>query len=139
MKPFCLHNDTLNAFRGLCDELVATGNRFRVTIIEWKDSRSISQNRLMWKWLKEIEKSVQVGDQYYDDEMWHAYFKKWYCPTKIILLPVGTDSIKSTKLLDVGEFHFYLNRIELWAMDKDITLTTPDDCEYRKLQQEQEK
>jgi len=139
MKDYCLSKDTLPAFIKACTELSGTDNRYRVNIIEWKDKRSLNQNSLLWLYLNEIANSVPIDNEYFDSETWHAYFKRWYCPTKIIALPVGTDSVKSTKLLDKGEMNYYLNKIEMWAMDKDITLTTPDDCEYRKLQREQEK
>ena len=139
MKDFCLSKDTITKLFKTCMELAQSGKRYRVKITEWKDERTLSQNRLMWKWMSEIANSVPVDNEYFDHETWHAYFKRWYCPTKIIVLPRGTDSVKSTKLLDKGEMNHYLNKIEMWAMDKDINLTTPDNCEYTILQMEQER
>ena len=133
MKDFCLSLDTLSAFFKLCTELVLEGGRFRVKIVKWREKRSVDQNGLYWKWLTEIANTQPVGETYFTSETWHEYFKKYYCPEKTIPLPVGQTSAKSTKLLDVGEMHFYLNKIEQWAIDKMIVLPMPDDNEYQKL------
>jgi len=134
---FCLTKDTLNVFWELCCDLAKTNKRYRVSIREWRDKRSIPQNDTYWGWLTEIAEQQEVGGSYYDNETWHEYFKKHWCPIKIIPLPVGQSSIKSTKLLDIGEMHFYMSRIERWAMDKLIALTIPEKSEYRKLQDKQ--
>lgn len=137
MKDFCLTRDTLKEFIKLCGELLLEGGRFRVKITAWKGKRSVDQNSLYWKWLTEIAQTVEVGSSYYDNNTWHEYFKKYLCPEKIIPLPVGQTSKRSTKLLDAGEMHFYLNRIEQWAIDKMIVLPMPDDNEYLKLKNKQ--
>jgi hypothetical protein len=133
MKDFLLTKDTLHVFFKLCAEIALEGGRYRVTIKKWREKRSVDQNSLMWLWLGEIANTVEVSGGYHRDKAWHLYFKKYYCPVKIISLPVGQESVKSTKLLDVGEMHFYLNRIEQWAIDKMIVLPMPDDNEYQKL------
>ena len=52
---------------------------------------------------------------------------------------MGQESVKSTAKLDKGEMSHYMSRIELWALDKMVELTNPDDSEYNKLKMEQEK
>jgi len=132
-NDFCLSKSTLSQFWELCCELASTDKRYRVKIVEWRDKRSLSQNSLYWKWLGEIAIQQQVNETYFDTDTWHEYFKKYWCPEKIVPLPVGQTSVKSTKLLDTGEMHFYLNQIEHWSMDKMIELTIPDDSEYKNL------
>ena len=139
MKDYCLSKDTLNQFWQLCMDLAQSGKRYRVTIVEWKDKRTLSMNALYWKWLGEIANQVEVGSDYYDADTWHHYFKKHWCPIKQIPLPVGQESVKSTAKLDKGEMSHYMSRIELWALDKMVELTNPDDSEYNKLKMEQEK
>jgi hypothetical protein len=136
-KDFCLCKDTLSQFIDIVSKIALEGGRYRVTIKKWREKRSIDQNNLMWMWLAEIGKCVPVGETYFSDKIWHEYFKKYYCPVKIIALPVGQTSKKSTTLLDVGEMHFYLNKIEQWAIDKMLVLPMPDDNEYSKLKDQQ--
>ena len=136
-KDFCLCRDTLSQFIDIVSKIVSEGGKYRVTIKKWREKRSVDQNSLYWKWLTEISKCVPVADTYYNTETWHEYFKKYFCPVKIIPLPVGQTSTRSTKLLDVGEMHFYLNKIEQWAIDKMLVLPMPDDNEYSKLKKEQ--
>ncbi len=104
----------------------------------WKDKRSISQNSLYWKWMTEISEQVTVSDKKYAPKIWHEYFKNYLCPKKIIPMPAGDDlEVQSTTDLDTGEMHFYLNRIEQWAMGHMYTLTIPERCEYRTLKNKQ--
>lgn len=104
----------------------------------WKVKRSLSQNSLYWRWLNEISEQVTVSDKKHDAEIWHEYFKRYFCPVKIIAMPAGDDlEVRTTKKLDTGEMHYYLNQIEQWAMGHMYVLTTPDNCEYQKLKDNQ--
>ena len=104
----------------------------RVTVVKWVEKRSLSQNSLYWKWLGEIAKQWNVSN---DPEILHEIFKKFYCPEKVINQHV---SIKSTKKLDKGEMHWYLNKIEAFCLERAFKITIPDDSEYAKLLKEQE-
>lgn len=111
---------------------------YRVNIVGWRESRSISQNSLYWKWLTEISNQAKIDGQKFKPDVWHEYFKKYYCPAKLIDMPAGPPSeIISTTKLDTGEMHYYLNKIEYWAQDKAYTLTIPIECEYRELLERQ--
>ena len=90
-------------------------------------------------WLNEISNSAVVNDEKFDSETWAEYFKKYWCPEKVVALPAGGQvSIKSTTRLDTGEMHHYLTKIEQWALGHMIELTIPEPSEYRQLQQKQE-
>lgn len=104
----------------------------------WKDKRSLSQNRLVWLWMNEISEQAVVNDQKHKPEIWHEYFKRYFCPVKLVPMPAGDDlQIRSTKKLDTGEMHHYLNQIEQWAQGHFYTLTIPHNCEYEQLKQKQ--
>ena len=107
------------------------GKAYRVTITEWREKRSLSQNALYWMILTEVSTQWDVSD---DPEIIHEIFKKYYCPKKVINKHL---SIRSTKKLDVGEMHFYLNRIEQFCIDRNFIITIPDNCEYRELMTKQ--
>ena len=104
----------------------------------WKEKRSLSQNRLLWQWMNEISEQAVVNDQKHKPEIWHEYFKRYFCPVKLVPMPAGDDlQIRSTKKLDTGEMHHYLNQIEQWAQGHFYTLTIPHNCEYEQLKQKQ--
>ena len=67
MDDFCLHETTKAQLWPVLKELVASGKRYRVSIKEWHDKRSVSQNALLWKWNGEIAGQL-VGDA---DELKH--------------------------------------------------------------------
>lgn len=110
--------------------------KYRLSCVKWRESRSLSQNSLLWKWYGEI--AIQASSISKDPEIWHEIFKKYYCPCKIIEVPGGQIEIKSTKKLDVGEMYYYLNRIEQYCIDRGYSLTIPESCEYNQLRQKQE-
>ena len=126
MKNFKLTANSIGLFIAELWKLDLT-KAYRVTVVQWREKRSNDQNSLYWKWLGEIAKQQSVSS---DPEIWHEIFKKYYCPEKIINEHI---SIKSTKKLDLGEMHFYLNKIERYCMDRGYLITIPDDCEYQQL------
>ena len=136
MKDFRLNMANFGLFMTQLNELLASSKTYRVNIVEWREKRSLSQNSLYWKWLGEINKQspLSVKDSTLNgSELWHEVFKKYYCPVKAITNGNNQIEVKSTKLLDVGEMTFYLNKIENWCMDRGINLTIPEDSEYYQL------
>jgi len=112
---------------------------YRLSVKEWKETRSLSQNSMYWAWLGEINKQapLQCDSKISGSEMWHEVFKKYYCPAKVVKSTKATLEVKSTKALDVGEMTFYLNKIENWCMDRGIKLSVPPGSEYEKLMENQ--
>mgnify|MGYP000044171735 CR=1 FL=1 len=140
MKDFKLTFSTIGCLVVEATKLLQSGKVYRVSIKEWRQSRSLSQNSLYWKWLAEIDKQAPLkidGSSVKGSELWHEVFKKYYCPVKNITNMENILPVKSTKLLDVGEMTFYLNKIEHWAMDRGLTLTIPEDSKYANLMRSQ--
>ena len=96
MKNFRLTANSIGMFIAELWKLDLT-KAYRVTVVQWRESRSNKQNQMYWKWLGEISKQQSISS---DPEIWHEIFKKYYCPEKVINEYV---SIKSTKKLDLGE------------------------------------
>jgi len=133
MKEFKFNISSLGDLVAELTKIVTTSpnKSFRISIKLWRESRSLSQNNLYWRWLTEIAKQWDVSN---DPEILHEIFKKYYCPEKVINEHV---SIKSTKKLDVGEMHFYLNKIEIFCLDRGFKITIPDSSEYQQLKEKQ--
>lgn len=140
MKKLELKVDGVNL--GYCLKLISDavliGKTLKVEVGEWREKRSLSQNRLYWMWLNEICEQIhkRIG-QSHDSETLHEYFKQCYCPQKSKLLGSKEIVIASTTKLDKGEMHFYLNQIEQWCIDRGFRLTTPIDSEYRQIMERQ--
>lgn len=121
----------------LCDLIKNNPDKvYRVSIKEWRERRSLDQNSLYWKWLSEIDKQSHLkvdSGNIKGSELWHEVFKKYYCPVKNITNGENSLPVKSTKMLDVGEMTYYLNKIENWCIDRGIILTIPDSSEYSQL------
>ena len=141
MKDFKLNAASLAVLAPEVGRLVFTGKSYRVSIVEWKEKRSLSQNSLYWKWLSEIDKQNPlklINSSNSGDELWHEVFKKFYCPESVITDGKTEMVIVSTKLLDVAQMHHYLAQIEVWAMNRGFKLTIPIDSEYMKLIEQQQ-
>lgn len=135
---------TINSLGFLVTQLTkvlnSSNKTFRVTIKEWRETRSLSQNSLYWKWLGEIDAQNPLkvkGSENKGNELWHEVFKKFYCPAKEITNGDVSLSVKSTKILDVGEMTFYLNKIENFCIDRGIGLTIPESSDYYKYMEYQ--
>lgn len=85
-------------------------------------------------WLGELSHQIKlkVGDVYSVDDL-HEWFKEKFCPNKTITMGKNSISIKSTKKLDTGEMHFYMNQLHEWSVNAGFKLTVPIDSEYRKI------
>ena len=138
MDDFCLHETTKAQLWPVLKELVASGKRYRVSIKEWHDKRSVSQNALLWKWYGEIAgQLVKTGKGTFTGEQLHEYLKEIYCPAKAITVMSETRYVKSTKQLDTGEMTIYLEQVDAWAHQRGFRLTIPARCEYQQLRTQQ--
>ena len=117
---------------------VNAGKTMKVVVCEWKESRSLSQNAIYWKWLGEIAKQTKdmIG-QVHDVDTYHEHFKKKFCPVSKVVLGKTEVSIQSTKKLSKGDMHHYLEHIDHWAHSAGYVLTIPMECEYKELNDRQ--
>ena len=119
-------------------DMLADGKAVRMKLTK-AAKRSLSQNSLYWKWCSEISEQIkQRTGQEHDPETVHEYFKLKFCPQKDVLFGRSNLKLQSTTRLDKGEFTFYLNQIEQWAVDLGFRLTIPEDSEYRELMKVQD-
>ncbi|SER29869.1 hypothetical protein SAMN05216522_12116 [Rosenbergiella nectarea] len=139
MREFILHETNKSQLWQILKEIISTGKRWRIKISEYREKRSLSQNNLMWKWNAEMAGQLTaVSSESFSEEWVHEWLKEQFCPAKPITIMGKTVWVKSTKLLDVGEMHKYLNDIDVWAHQRGLKLTIPHECEYRELQRKQE-
>jgi hypothetical protein len=140
MNDFKLTTAMLPELIRLLKELLTSGKAYRVNVKEWREQRSLSQNSLYWQWLGVISKELKPNDQEHKPEVWHEYFKKYFCPIKLISMPAGKDvEIKSTKVLDVGEMCHYMTQIHNWAAGHMLALPVLENSDYKQNLDKQER
>ena len=139
MKDFKLTLAMLPELMRLLKELLTTGKTYRVNVKEWREKRSLSQNALYWVWLEEVSQALKPNDKQHKADVWHEYFKQYFCTAKPIAMPAGKDAIvKSTKTLDVGEMCHYMTQIHNWAAGHMLILPVPENSEYKQNLNKQE-
>lgn len=148
MDDICLHESNIKSVFKTLSELVLSGKRYRIIIKIWKDKRSIDQNSLSHMWYADITKqgNERVGKVEFDIDNVKKDLKKAFLGYEVVRytdVVTGEEKrvkrLKKTSELDSGEMHIYLQRIETWAYQNGFELRIPNDCEYRKLQDEQVK
>ncbi|MCK5602159.1 recombination protein NinB [Candidatus Pacearchaeota archaeon] len=101
-----------------------------VDIELYKKNRSLSQNKLYWKWITCIGDSIGYGR----DEL-HAIMADKFLPNEIV--EYGGKQIKkdkSTSRLNTKEFTEYLEKIDRFAAaELGIILPSPEDCYYEAM------
>ena len=112
--------------------------------IEWKrkgDDRSKTQNALFHMWCGEIASQMwkRTGDESYTKIGVKLVLKKMFLGEETI--KVGKSEIerqvrKSSKL-DKGEMFFFMQQIEAFAFENNLSLSHPADNEYDKLKEYQ--
>ena len=60
MKDFCLHSTTIKQFFSLASEIVESGKKYRVDVVEWRDKRSTPQNKTWRGWMGETAKAMSA-------------------------------------------------------------------------------
>jgi len=84
-----------------------------ITVTEWKNKRSVEQNKRLWKILNEIADSAWVNGDQYSADAWHEMFKRKFIGQEE--LPDGGILGISTTTLNVSEFGDYMTKIEAYA------------------------
>jgi hypothetical protein len=141
MKDFKLNFNSLGFLVAELTKMItsAPNKAYRVNVVGWREKRSLSQNSLYWKWMAELSSQAKVNGKKFSGEIWAEFFKKYYCPSKSVEMPLGESSTtKTTTNLDTGEMHHYLNNIQAWCMREGYSLTIPSDSEYQQLLDKQE-
>jgi hypothetical protein len=93
----------------------------KVDIKVKRNKRSKNQNALYWMWLDVI--SEYTG---YDSDELHNSFRAMFLTNNRVKPPL----VRSTSLLDTGEFTKYLDKIKLYALENispDLKFPNPED------------
>jgi len=140
IPDFCLHKTTFKSFFELCRELLKSGKRYRVKIVEWREKRSITQNALQHCIYETVSKfliskgrdwsAVKVKDNLKNKFLgWHDSEFTDVMTGEIIIKSV----LVPTSGLDKGESYHYTTQIIEWSESIGCEIKIPAKCDYRDL------
>ena len=125
-------------------DMVAALNEHGTISIEWKrkgKDRSLNQNALFHVWCGEIASQMyqRTSDESYTKQTIKLYLKKRFLGVEDIAFgkTVIEGQVRSSSGLDTGSMFFFLQQIEAFAFDNNLTLSHPADNEYDKLREYQ--
>ncbi len=97
---------------------------------EFKSTRTLAQNRLLWWWLAKIRKHVLESEgKFYSDKQLYHYFCEMFLP-QVVERTMGKviERQQTSSELDVKEFTAFLTNIEQYAFDQlHFVLPRPED------------
>lgn len=145
MDDFCLHTSTFKQLGATLQILITSGKKYRVTVCEWREKRSLNQNALSHMWYGEISTYLIKSGRTDATPAWvKRNLKKTYLGCEEVEYTdfatgekVKMWEPRHTSKLDTGDMHFFLSQVEMWAAEFGLALTIPNGCEYSNLKQKQ--
>ena len=141
-----LHRGNFAAIGQQIQPLLDAGQCFRLQVKPWREKRSLPQNALFHLWMGEIrEYLIKSGRTDATPEWVKRNLKNTYLGCEEVTY---TDFItgaketswepRHTSLLDTGEMHIFMCKVEAWCAQFGLALTIPSGCEFQQLRDKQE-
>jgi len=127
MTPFIIHNEASRAHAAKAIAELSDKKRWKVEVKLDRPRRTKSQNALMWMWIDEAVQALHNETGQDKDDI-HEYFKRKFCPIRMITVGDEQIAIKSTKKLSIEQMRIYMNAIEGYcASEWGIILPIPEE------------
>ncbi|ERT14919.1 YbcN family protein [Photorhabdus temperata] len=143
---FCFHESNKSQAWEILKETLQTKQPHRIIIKPWKSTRSLSQNSTAHMWFGEISRYLKSNGAKFSPEEVKEMLKHTFLGYEVIeIMDVTTQltervrTLKRTSKLDTGDMFQFMERVEQWAASIGCFVTIPDNSEYMKLKQEQDK
>ena len=107
-----------------------------VEVRDHKTNRSLSQNRLYWRWAREIADHIEsTMGEIHSDEAIHALLKQTFLPMRCATIRgEAVRERKSTAKLNTKEMAEYMEKVDQWASrDLGLVLSHPEDLYYQAM------
>ena len=145
MKDFKLTASTLNDLAAEVGRLITTGKAYRVSIVEWRDKRSINQNSLFHMWCAELSVYlIKSGRVTNDEKFCKRLLKSTFLGYEWVTTPNAvtgemktTEELRHTSKLEPGDMHHFMNECYHWCHGIGLILTIPQHCQYKDLMDQQ--
>jgi len=134
---------TTESLANIIDKHIDNGKRISVTVKV--ATRSLPQNALLHVWVSQISKHlIKIGRPYCSETWVKRQLKGTFLGTETIesvdLLTgkkTQTEEVRHSSGLDIGEFNFFLNRVQEWAVDIGLILSAPLESEFIEINNRQ--
>lgn len=127
MTATTIHNE---ASRTRAAEVIAglsLDKRWKIEIKEDKPRRTRSQNALMWMWIDRAAQAMHEHTGQDKDDI-HEFFKRKFCPVRVLRIGTEEVAVKSTKKLSIPEMSAYMEAIEGYCSSEwGIILPIPEE------------
>ena len=142
MKDFKLDKGNMASVLQFISKMVTeSGKTYRVSIKEWRDSRSLSQNALSHKWYGELSVYLinkgrkDSNPEFCKDLMKHTFlgYEVRVMTDAITGVKTEVSQLKHTSGLDTGEMYHFMCLVDNWAVSIGCMLTVPDGSQYAAL------
>ncbi|WP_445494615.1 YbcN family protein [Photorhabdus sp. SF281] len=143
---FCFHESNKSQAWEILKETLQTKQPHRIIIKPWKDIRSIPQNNTFHLWCGEISRYLNKNNAKLTPEDVKDALKHTFLGYEVIeaidlttQLTERVRTLRKTSKLDTGEMFYFMAQVEKWAFDIGCLVTIPNNSQYMKLKQEQDK
>ncbi|QXF34298.1 hypothetical protein CE143_20125 [Photorhabdus luminescens] len=143
---FCFHESNKSQAWEILKETLQTKQPHRIIIKPWKDIRSIPQNSTFHMWCGEISRYLNKNNAKLTPEDVKEALKHTFLGYEVIeaidlttQLTERIRTLRKTSKLDTGEMFYFMTQVEKWAFDIGCLVTIPNNSQYMKLKQEQDK
>jgi len=121
------------------------GKEYRLRLELYQRTRTLSQNALAHRWFSEISRYlIQRGrtdcsPEWVKQAMKYTYlgFEKTEFTDVVTGERACRETLRKTSRLKTGEMFDFMTRVQAWAMNIGCLLTVPENCEFAKLDREQ--
>lgn len=149
IEPFMLHKSTLPHLKATVKRLLQDPRAtWEVSIKKWSKKRSLSQNKLSHVWYADISKELvrrgrdECTPPFVKDLMKNSILGTYEreVPDAYGGQPSIVKELVHTSTLPEGEMHFYLCRVQAWALDYlGLLLSADSESEFMNIKKEQER
>ncbi|AWK42622.1 hypothetical protein GPY51_10965 [Photorhabdus laumondii subsp. laumondii] len=143
---FCFHESNKSQAWEILKETLETKQPHRIIIKPWKDTRSIPQNNTFHMWCGEISRYLNKNNAKLTPEDVKEALKHTFLGYEVIeaidlttQLTERIRTLRKTSKLDTGEMFYFMTQVEKWAFDIGCLVTIPNNSQYMKLKQEQDR
>ncbi|MBS9442470.1 YbcN family protein [Photorhabdus heterorhabditis] len=143
---FCFHESNKSQAWEILKETLQTKQPHRIIIKPWRNTRSLSQNATAHMWFGEISRYLCANGATYSSEEVKEMLKHTFLGYEVVDRVDFSNqevehvrTLRHTSKLDTGEMFRFMEQVEQWAAGIGCFVTIPENSEYMKLKQEQDK
>ncbi|PHM61220.1 YbcN family protein [Xenorhabdus ishibashii] len=143
---FCFHESNKSQAWEILKETLQTQQPHRIIIKPWKNTRSLSQNATAHMWFGEISRYLKSNGAKFSPDEVKEMMKHTFLGYEVVeRIDARTQEVehvrtlRQTSKLDTGEMFRFMEQVEQWAVGIGCFVTVPENSEYMKLKQEQER